>query len=364
MSEVESQGPYIPDVFVRTYTTEEVLNDPSLIYYYDSAEAKARAASAGSILVEVGGFIAIRLYADGAIGVVGPDCYCDKPWDFIHQLLSPYALQIRIDQKQLGVPDKNLFQPYQEHLEGGTLPLDTRTALKEMDPVTISALFPESVKCHPPTTVCFWKDGTKTIAKTSEGTAYDPFTGMCVCIVKKIWGDVLPEDRSANGEINRFLKHARELRANPYLKMLLNSKTFMEPFVDEWLSNHPGIVRARGTGYARNKAEQEVRHGAAMKAAKREAMKMAEAEETAWSYTTGYAMARNANSTKAVDAISYLEDLTSVARSYAEAKLFKTLAGIIEKLIKSYSAENLTALGYDVKRLKKYVEDLKEERRG
>lgn len=81
-----------------------------------------------------------------------------------------------------------------------------KTILDDRKKMKRSQVIPERVICNPPVTVCFFADGTKSIARASEGTEYDPYVGVVVASLKKIWGDVLPEDRSANGEIKRLIK--------------------------------------------------------------------------------------------------------------------------------------------------------------
>lgn len=41
-----------------------------------------------------------------------------------------------------------------------------------------------------PYTIVLWKDGTKTIVKTSEGDNFDRFTGLALCVLKKEFGDI------------------------------------------------------------------------------------------------------------------------------------------------------------------------------
>lgn len=50
-----------------------------------------------------------------------------------------------------------------------------------------------------PCTIILWKDGTKTIAKTSGGEAFDPEKGVAICFMKKILGHT---------ETNKILRKA------------------------------------------------------------------------------------------------------------------------------------------------------------
>lgn len=40
-----------------------------------------------------------------------------------------------------------------------------------------------------PCTIILWKDGTKTIAKTSDGEMFDPEKGVAICFMKKALGE-------------------------------------------------------------------------------------------------------------------------------------------------------------------------------
>lgn len=52
-----------------------------------------------------------------------------------------------------------------------------------------------------PCTIILWKDGTKTMARVSEGDAFDPEKGVAVCFMKKIMGHT---------ETNKILRKAAE----------------------------------------------------------------------------------------------------------------------------------------------------------
>ena len=39
-----------------------------------------------------------------------------------------------------------------------------------------------------PKTIVLWGDGTKTIVSCGEGETYDPYTGFCAAVVKKLFG--------------------------------------------------------------------------------------------------------------------------------------------------------------------------------
>lgn len=44
---------------------------------------------------------------------------------------------------------------------------------------------PERVLFNPPATIAFWADGTKTVAKCSEGDEFSEYVGLLVCIAKR-----------------------------------------------------------------------------------------------------------------------------------------------------------------------------------
>ena len=46
----------------------------------------------------------------------------------------------------------------------------------------------KNVIFHPPATIVFWEDGTKTVCKVKEGEIFDRWTGLAMCICKKMMG--------------------------------------------------------------------------------------------------------------------------------------------------------------------------------
>lgn len=48
---------------------------------------------------------------------------------------------------------------------------------------------PKQVIYNPPATIVFWKDGTKTIVKCSEGDIYNKYFGFCAALAKKLYGN-------------------------------------------------------------------------------------------------------------------------------------------------------------------------------
>lgn len=49
-----------------------------------------------------------------------------------------------------------------------------------------------------PATIVFWKDGTKTVVKVSDGETYSPYYGFLAALAKKIYG--------SNSAIQRIVK--------------------------------------------------------------------------------------------------------------------------------------------------------------
>lgn len=68
--------------------------------------------------------------------------------------------------------------------------------LRELDNVAIKKIIFSG-----PCTIVLWVDGTKTIAKVSEGDEFDPEKGVAVCFMKKILGHT---------EANKILRKAHD----------------------------------------------------------------------------------------------------------------------------------------------------------
>lgn len=56
----------------------------------------------------------------------------------------------------------------------------------------------QNVIFHPPATIVFWNDGTKTVVKTQNGEPFDPEKGLAMAILKRI--------RSENGHYYKEIK--------------------------------------------------------------------------------------------------------------------------------------------------------------
>lgn len=60
--------------------------------------------------------------------------------------------------------------------------------------VDIPSAYPEStfvidkVIFNPPATIVFWKDGTKTVVKCKEGEEFSEWSGIALCLAKKLYG--------------------------------------------------------------------------------------------------------------------------------------------------------------------------------
>ena len=55
--------------------------------------------------------------------------------------------------------------------------------------VTIGKFWITKVIHNNPATIVFWNDGTKTVARIQDGEAYEPTTGLMVCVLKKLIGN-------------------------------------------------------------------------------------------------------------------------------------------------------------------------------
>lgn len=59
--------------------------------------------------------------------------------------------------------------------------------------------YPKRIVFNPPATIVFWKDGTKTVVKCSEGEPFSEYAGFCAALTKKIFGH--------NNQIVRLVKN-------------------------------------------------------------------------------------------------------------------------------------------------------------
>ena len=51
-----------------------------------------------------------------------------------------------------------------------------------------------------PATIIYWKDGTKTVVKCTEGDTYNPEVGIAMATLKKIFGEAYPKYRQCVSE--------------------------------------------------------------------------------------------------------------------------------------------------------------------
>lgn len=65
---------------------------------------------------------------------------------------------------------------------GGTPPVTTKVVTARLMPDIKKVIF------NPPATIVFWDDDTKTVVKCMEGREYDKWTGLSMCIAKKLYG--------------------------------------------------------------------------------------------------------------------------------------------------------------------------------
>lgn len=149
----------------------------------------------------------------------------------------------------LSLPDHTIWAAVEDY--GGLIYFEritTEQALTGRAP-TGDALIPDRVLCNPPATIAIWGDGTKTVAKASEGTPYDPFVGVAICVAKKLWEGHLPDGHSTNGEIKRLIRADRERRAKPifaeYRKGAMWDDLFRSKVAEldqQWRKKHPNAT--------------------------------------------------------------------------------------------------------------------------
>lgn len=60
---------------------------------------------------------------------------------------------------------------------------------------------PKDIIRNGPATIVFWKDGTKTIVKLTEGGSDDPYAAFCMALAKKIF--------KTNGSVKRIVSKTR-----------------------------------------------------------------------------------------------------------------------------------------------------------
>lgn len=53
-----------------------------------------------------------------------------------------------------------------------------------------NSMVPNQIIFNPPATIVFWKDGTKTVVKCSEGEKFDPYTGFCYAFTEHFLGSI------------------------------------------------------------------------------------------------------------------------------------------------------------------------------
>lgn len=53
---------------------------------------------------------------------------------------------------------------------------------------TMNSVDVKKIIFNPPATIVFWGDGTKTVAKTMEGTVFNPYHGFTAALAKRVYG--------------------------------------------------------------------------------------------------------------------------------------------------------------------------------
>ena len=59
-------------------------------------------------------------------------------------------------------------------------------------------LKPTRIIYNDPATIVFWRDGTKTVVKRSEGEPYNEYNAFCAALAKKVF--------ETNSNVNRIVK--------------------------------------------------------------------------------------------------------------------------------------------------------------
>lgn len=82
-----------------------------------------------------------------------------------------------------------------------------------------------------PCTIILWEDGTKTIAKVSEGEEFDPEKSVAVCFMKKIMGHTETNKllRKAHDQYNKEQQKVLGERASKLLEAIKNVKETYKP---------------------------------------------------------------------------------------------------------------------------------------
>lgn len=89
-------------------------------------------------------------------------------------------------------------------------------AIKDIYPFSFLIPRIKKVIFNPPATIVLWKDGTKTVVKCMEGDSFSEWTGLSLCICKKLLGkdfhrffrkycnDEMPENATVLDDIRKF----------------------------------------------------------------------------------------------------------------------------------------------------------------
>lgn len=80
-----------------------------------------------------------------------------------------------------------------------------------------------------PATIIYWKDGTKTVVKCTEGDTYNPEVGIAMATLKKIFGESYPKYRQCVSEaVNEHKEREKKKKLDKYVKELVDAVKEME----------------------------------------------------------------------------------------------------------------------------------------
>lgn len=80
-----------------------------------------------------------------------------------------------------------------------------------------------------PATIIYWKDGTKTVVKCTEGDTYNPEVGIAMATLKKIFGEAYPKYRQCVSEaVNEHKEREKKKKLDKYVKEFVDVLKEME----------------------------------------------------------------------------------------------------------------------------------------
>lgn len=94
---------------------------------------------------------------------------------------------------------------------------------------------PKQIIYNPPATIVFWKDGTKTIVKCSEGETFNKYFGFCAALAKKVYGNNNRVNKIVNGGLDQSKKEQKKDGETAY-------KALVQKIMDLKLKSHCGYA--------------------------------------------------------------------------------------------------------------------------